>query len=189
MWFFKEKIYFGCNKCGECCRDMDIPLSHYDIIRIIKSGTGIDTETFITLYPAKENESDSVLLYEAFYTLYLSNKTSDNSCIFLKENICTIYNYRPNSCRTWPFSKNSLLRLSIDSEAKKLVSSSCDKNRFKEHSNISNLIDNGVIEVSEYRKLIKKWNKIVSENKKLQTFEKFILFISEQKEITKPNLY
>ena len=59
MWFLRENILFGCNKCGECCKNMDVPLTHYDIHRLMQTGTLMDAETLITLHPALENELDA----------------------------------------------------------------------------------------------------------------------------------
>lgn len=179
MWFFREKILFGCNKCGECCKNMDVPLTHYDIQRLLQSGTLLDLETLITLHPSLGDELDAVKLYGEYNTLYLSNKLSDNSCIFLENNDCTVYNYRPNSCRSWPFSKNSVNKLKIDAVADKTVSVSCDKKPFKEHKKTIKTIDNGIEEVIEYRNLVKIWNKKVEDEPWNQDLETFIKFACE----------
>jgi Fe-S-cluster containining protein len=179
MWFLREKIYFGCNKCGECCKSMDVPLTHIDIYRLLQSGTEIDIETLVTLHPALPDELDAVLLYGEYTTLYLTNKIADNSCIFLENNACTIYNFRPNSCRTWPFSKDSVNRLKIDAVADKTVSVSCDKTRFKDHSKTLKTIDKGIDEVNEFRKLIKKWNNEVEDDPDKQDLETFVRYALE----------
>ncbi len=180
MWFSREKIFFGCNQCGECCRDMDIPLNHYDIYSILQSKPKFDIETFITLHPATADEFDAVRLYGGFTTLYLTNKLSDNSCIFLENNACSIYNHRPNSCRTWPFSKNSSDKLNINNVAGEIVSIFCDKTPFKESKKTLKTINYGINEVSEYRKLIQLWNKEVEDLPEKQTLEFFIEYMTKK---------
>jgi Fe-S-cluster containining protein len=174
MWFFKEKIYFSCNQCGECCRGMDVPLTHYDIYRIMQSETKLSLDTFISLKPSVKNDLDAVFLYGFYNTLFLSNQLKDNSCIFLENSICTIYQYRPNSCRTWPFSTNSLNHLQIDQIAEQLVNVSCDKKRFKNHNETRKNIENGINEVIEYRKLVREWNQKEEQDSELEDFVEFI---------------
>jgi Fe-S-cluster containining protein len=185
MWFLREKILFGCNKCGECCKNMDVPLNHYDIQRLMQSGTKLEPDMIITLHPALADDFDAVLLYGEYNTLYLSNKLSDNSCIFLENNACTIYNHRPNSCRTWPFSKNSLNKLKIDSVADKTVSDCCDKTPFKEHGKTLKTIDKGIDEVTEYRKLLDKWNTEVENDPDKQDLETFVKYAIENAQKSK----
>lgn len=180
MYWFKEKIFFSCNQCGDCCKDMDVPLSHTDIKRLSQANTGYEYEMFITLHSSDKANPDSVLLYDEYQELYLTNKLSDNSCLFLKNNTCSIYEFRPNSCRTWPFSKNLKDKLFIDDVASKLVDISCDKKRFKDHDSVRKDIDTGIEDVKEYRSLVKEWNLIVSENIEKQTLENFIDFLNNK---------
>ena len=174
MLFFKEKIFFSCNLCGSCCKEMDIPITHYDIDRIIKSGTSLELDMFITLYPSTQESEYSALLYNVYSTLFLSNNLSDNSCIFLVDNKCSIYEYRPNTCRTWPISKNENKRLQIDEIAQILVNSSCDKKIFKDHKEISKNIDIGLSELESYRTFLRFWNAKVQDMIEQQTIENFI---------------
>jgi len=176
MWFNKDKILFACNKCGECCRDMDIPLTHYDIFRIIKSKK-IEPHDFIAFKPAVEGDIYALWLYSEYQVLYLANKESDNSCIFLENNQCTIYSQRPNSCQTFPFYKTSLNKLTIAMTAEEMVERHCDKKNFKERRKTLKVIDQGISEVLEYEKLIKSWNKEVRDNIEKQTLSKFIQYL------------
>lgn len=178
MLWFKEKIFFSCNQCGECCREMDVPLSHIDIIRILESKTSLEPEMFITIHPSDKTSPDAILLYGDYQELYLTTKMSDNSCIFLENNVCSIYEFRPNSCRTWPFSKNIKNQLFIDDIASKLVEVSCDKKKFKDHKNIRENIEKGIEEVKAYRDIVMEWNIEVMNKPQEQTLENFIEFIS-----------
>lgn len=174
MLFFKEKIFFSCNFCGSCCKEMDIPITHYDIERIIKSGTTLELDMFITFYPSTPESEYSALLYNEYSTLFLSNNLSDNACIFLVDNKCSIYEHRPNTCRTWPISKNENNRLQIDEIAQVLVNSACDKKRFKDHKEISKNIDIGLFELENYKTFLKFWNAKVKDKIELQTIENFV---------------
>ncbi|MEK7434474.1 MAG: YkgJ family cysteine cluster protein [Cyanobacteriota bacterium] len=174
-WFFREKILFSCNKCGECCHEMDVPLSHVDIIKLLKNN--IEAKDFIDLIISSENEPYSVFIYGEYVSLYLRNKDDDNACIFLENNVCSVYETRPNSCRTWPFSRKKS-KLLIDDYAGKVVEGFCDKKRVKNHKEIDLLIDEGIEEVSEYQNLINKWNNEFSNKKEEKTLDDFIKYIS-----------
>lgn len=46
-----------------------------------------------------------VLLHESGYMVFmLSTVGSDDACVFLKDNICTIHPAKPRACRTYPIS-------------------------------------------------------------------------------------
>ena len=176
MFWFKEKISFSCNQCGSCCREMDVPLSHQDVIRIVEAKTEFDIETFVTLHPTSKENPDSILLYGEYQEMYISNKLSDNSCLFLKDNVCSIYNYRPNPCRIWPISLNPQKKLHIDNTAQELVNSACDKSKFKDHKAIREIIEEGTQEYIDYKKIVYEWNIKVDQKIEEQTIEKFIEF-------------
>lgn len=94
---FKEnfhKIQFKCRSCGHCCRNSQIKLSPYDIIKICEL-EGISTRQFHQKYSyfTFDKENQDIL------TCML--KTSPE-CFFLKDNKCAIYQHRPISCRTFP---------------------------------------------------------------------------------------
>jgi len=79
----KRKAKFRCIKCGLCCR-LRVKLNERDITRLKKIK---GWENFIN----KRN--------------YL--KRVNGWCVFLKKRrsnvICSIYKYRPSTCRKWPF--------------------------------------------------------------------------------------
>ena len=69
--------------CYHCCLETEMTLSEDDITRIEKLGYQI--EAFL-------EEKDG------FMTL----KNVDKKCIFLKNNVCSIYESRPQGCRFYP---------------------------------------------------------------------------------------
>ena len=100
----KDKIRFDCHPgvaCfTRCCKDADMYLYPYDIIRM-KNGLGISSEQFLDQYS-----------FQAFrdnpYFPSLMLKMSDDeekSCPFLSSKGCTIYKDRPFSCRSYPLER------------------------------------------------------------------------------------
>ncbi len=71
-----------CQKCGDCCRYKRIPIKEDDIKRIKEHCNEIDS------FVQKCDEG-----------LYLDGT---NGCPFLKEKLCSIYKYRPDTCFLYP---------------------------------------------------------------------------------------
>lgn len=92
---------FGCHPDVECftrcCRDVDMYLYPYDVIRM-KNRLGIASDRFLerhTVYAFRDNP----------YFPGLMLKMSDDeekSCPFLSHSGCTIYEDRPFACRAYP---------------------------------------------------------------------------------------
>lgn len=75
---------FECRRCGFCCQ-LDVKVNEQDIKRIKRTGRRNFTVK-------KEGET------------FLRHK--DNSCIFFKDGLCSIYPIRPNVCAQFPFEKD-----------------------------------------------------------------------------------
>lgn len=81
-----EKI--DCTACANCCREIKLCLKKDDIANMA-SGLKISPADFIKKY-LQPGESEGE---------YLFNRLP---CPFLKDNLCSAYNFRPNSCRSYP---------------------------------------------------------------------------------------
>lgn len=96
-----ESFCFACHSevsCfNKCCRNLNLFLYPYDIVRLknhleISSGEFIDQYTDIVLRP--DNFFPDVLLKMA--------DNEEQTCPFLSEEGCTVYQNRPDTCRTFP---------------------------------------------------------------------------------------
>jgi len=94
---FKFRCHPGVPCFNQCCADVNIFLTPYDIIRL-KNALGISSGEFIskyTLTPFDKNLHFPVLL--------LAMQDNDKkSCHFVGENGCTVYKDRPWACRMYP---------------------------------------------------------------------------------------
>ena len=72
------------HRCVRCCIETSMPLSALDIAEIVKRG-GYDPSDFTI-------EADGVRQL----------KNIAGRCVFLSEDGCTIYPYRPEGCRIYP---------------------------------------------------------------------------------------
>jgi len=111
--WYKDGVRFKCTGCGKCCtgpkgyiwisRDEIEPLAKHLKMApsaFIKKYTTQPTDEDLASYPNKEALKTKLLLKE------VPSKSSprDYDCVFLSEGAyCSIYNFRPKQCRTYPF--------------------------------------------------------------------------------------
>ncbi|MBW2647790.1 MAG: YkgJ family cysteine cluster protein [Deltaproteobacteria bacterium] len=95
---------FGCYpgvKCFTlCCRDVDMYLYPYDIIRL-KNRLGISSDQFLEQYTFNGFRDNP---HFPSFMLKMSDDEK-KSCPFLSSEGCTIYEDRPSSCRTYPLER------------------------------------------------------------------------------------
>jgi len=100
----EETIRFDCHPgvaCfTRCCKDADMYLYPYDIIRM-KKRLGISSNRLLELYTFQEFRDNP---YFPSLMLKMSDD-EDKSCQFLSAKGCTIYKDRPFSCRAYPLER------------------------------------------------------------------------------------
>jgi len=100
----KESFRFACHSgvaCfTRCCRDLELYLYPYDIIRL-KKRLDISSEEFLNRYAGVVQGLNpcfpSVLL--------LMKDNEEKSCPFLGDEGCEVYQDRPSACRTYPLER------------------------------------------------------------------------------------
>jgi Fe-S-cluster containining protein len=92
---YPENISFKCERCALCCADSK---NRKRSILLLK----IEAERISqkTLKDAAEF-AEKIGGFEPY--IYRMKKTRDGKCIFLKDNLCTIYKIRPLICVFYPF--------------------------------------------------------------------------------------
>ena len=78
---------YDCTNCGNCCKKLTPSLTHTDITKIA-SYLKITYEKFIKNYVEKEIPGGFIL--------------KGRDCPFIENNKCSIYEYRPEICRSFP---------------------------------------------------------------------------------------
>jgi Fe-S-cluster containining protein len=102
-----SKFVFKCHKgvkCfTKCCRDINIILTPYDIIRL-KNRLQLSSEEFLAMYTQGE------LLEKTDLPVVVLKKMDDDlkSCPFVRDEGCIIYEDRPTTCRYYPLGVASL---------------------------------------------------------------------------------
>jgi len=94
---FTFKCHPGVPCYNECCADINIFLTPYDIIRL-KNNLGITSDEFLkqyTISPFDQNLKYPVMLLKM-------RDDEKKSCHFVAEKGCTVYEDRPWACRMYP---------------------------------------------------------------------------------------
>lgn len=78
-----------CTQCANCCRVAEAGLKDREIEKLAKF-VGVSNEEFLRDYTAR-GESDELIL-----------KRTESGCVFLKDNLCSVYEARPRSCANFP---------------------------------------------------------------------------------------
>ena len=102
----KEHFAFECSLCGACCRHVkeSVPLEGLDAFRLARYLRD-KGEPIQCMDDVLAKYAIPVLLHESGYMVFmLSTVGSDDACIFLKDNKCTIHAAKPRACRTYPIS-------------------------------------------------------------------------------------
>lgn len=84
-----DPVLSGCNRGGHCCRNVHVPLTPFDVLRLarcLRTSTGDLLSEWVVINAEGGVEIDG-----------------DPQCPFLVDNQCSVYNLRPDSCRMYPF--------------------------------------------------------------------------------------
>ena len=92
-----DKFKFNCHKgiaCfNKCCKNVDVPLTPYDILRL-KKHLGLRSTEFVARY-SLPFDMDA----HGIPGLKLTHKHGSSECVFVTEEGCSVYQDRPTACR------------------------------------------------------------------------------------------
>ena len=93
----EDEFQFDCHpgvSCfNECCRNIEIQLTPYDIVRL-KGRIGVSSDEFVARYTIPF-EMDQ----HGMPGLRIATKPGTKECVFLEEKGCSVYEDRPTVCR------------------------------------------------------------------------------------------
>ena len=99
----KDWVPFRCRLCGNYCRNlrgnlMPEQIDAYRLARFLRERGEVEyMEDFYTRYTYPD-------MLEGFFPVFLINTVDpDDSCVFLKDGRCSVYEARPRVCRLYPF--------------------------------------------------------------------------------------
>ncbi|MBT8366071.1 MAG: YkgJ family cysteine cluster protein [Deltaproteobacteria bacterium] len=101
-----SRLKFDCHpsvKCfTRCCKDINIILTPYDIIRL-KNRLNLSSEEFLALYTEPQILEKTDLPVVTLKLLDVDDPDSEGkACPFVRENGCLVYEDRPTTCRYYP---------------------------------------------------------------------------------------
>jgi uncharacterized protein len=79
-----------CTQCANCCREGEAGVTARDIAKLAKF-LGMSNEEFRRDYTQRADDNELIL-----------KRTPTTGCVFLKDNLCTVYEARPVSCAHYP---------------------------------------------------------------------------------------
>ena len=100
---FSFRCYPGIGCFNRCCRNLNLFLYPYDVLRL-KNALGISSDEFLDHYV------DVVLRSGNFFpeVLLRMSESKEKTCPFLVDTGCSIYADRPDTCRTFPIEQGVL---------------------------------------------------------------------------------
>ena len=100
LFKYPKHLSFRCEFCTLCCRDTEKRVRRILLLKAdvdnISSETSMEIDRF----------AEGIEGFRPY--IYQMKKTADGRCIFLKGNLCSIYNVRPLVCRFYPFQLRSI---------------------------------------------------------------------------------
>jgi len=103
----EDTFRFSCHPAiscfTECCRQLELALTPYDVLRL-KKACGLRSDEFLDRYVIMEQEE-----YETFPRFYLTMVDDGReSCVFVSPAGCTVYQDRPGACRAYPMGRAAI---------------------------------------------------------------------------------
>lgn len=102
----KDVVNYQCSKCGQCCRHIEnsVMVESLDAYRLAKYLRDRDP-SISTIDEMLTRYCEPMPLTDTCFPIFTLKTTGpDDSCIFLKNGLCSIYEARPRTCRLYPFS-------------------------------------------------------------------------------------
>jgi Fe-S-cluster containining protein len=92
---YPKNVRFKCERCALCCGDTKNRVRSILLLRI--EAERISQKTLKSV----DNFAEKIEGFEPY--VYRMKKTNDGKCVFLKDNLCSIYQIRPLICMFYPF--------------------------------------------------------------------------------------
>lgn len=102
---FRFRCHPGVSCFTECCRELELALSPYDVLRLARH-LGLTTAEFLDRYALME-QADEELFPRVFLAMVDDGRAS---CPFVGPKGCTVYSDRPAPCRSYPLGRGASLK-------------------------------------------------------------------------------
>ena len=195
------KLRFECVHCGKCCTDLNtlVNTTYSDILRI-KNGLNLTQDEVIEILgfyvfdkKLKTEEIDRMVVppieTEKGLAFTGLKKNSNGQCYFYSNNNkrCSIYKFRPNFCRTFPFtfkllinkenSNENAIKIFYTEKGLQFCEGIVEESPIIDTDNWIQLGQEVIQDLTKNIVLIEKWNESVNKKQILPTARNFILTI------------
>lgn len=185
MFGWKKPLLYNCNQCGECCRQMLVPLSDADFRRLRRRFPEQPPASWVRAHPIEREHPEAVWLEDRPHLLMLRSRP-ETGCIFLREGSCGVYTDRPRVCRTWPLDLERQ-RLRISPAHELLVATACDRTPFTGEAEVRREIRATQLEYTAYRARVRQWNQEMRPYPERQTLAALLAYLEISPEEETPH--
>jgi Fe-S-cluster containining protein len=151
-----RKYDFSCQSANACCTKLKVQVSPDDIRRVINHLPELKAEDFIDPVNLENTKAD-----EPFYL----KKRGNSECVFLKDKLCGIHEFKPLLCKNWPmlieeddhviFTINEMLKSDCHYQSLK---QNKDENKIKKSLRESNYYNSEQIIITEKVQALNNFN-------------------------------
>jgi Fe-S-cluster containining protein len=100
---FREIV---CNRCGTCCTEPIVPVTDSDVYRLCQF-KDVSADKIVTFYGKDEIDFDSSsgfwINFKDGRKVMGLRKPKDRCTFLTKDELCSVYEERPMTCRTFPY--------------------------------------------------------------------------------------
>lgn len=157
-----DKIKFSCHKdvacLNACCRDVNIFLTPYDIVRL-KKALEISSQEFLDKYTVSPFSKE-----QKIPVIVLKLNKNDKACPFAGHAGCSVYADRPRACRMYPINENTHdITKETDKPFVLLEDNFCLGHKEDRSISVSEYLNEQGI--GKYNEMLEYFNQIISHNK------------------------
>lgn len=145
----------NCLRCNNCCTSFGVCITIFDVLRISKD-TGKKPEEFVALiddYQPRERAEPAIKINGELKLLVLKHNET-RTCSFFNGKGCSIYDYRPYLCRTYPF----ILKNGKLADVKNRACIIFWYPKGKERESYIESLENYYKQIDKFKEITEEWN-------------------------------
>ena len=187
-----------CERCCQCCSDptLIVTVTHRDLLRLEFFLPEIDLFKIVAFYQLKNDDKmlEKRLMSPAIITdrgkVFLGLQTSNEKCIFLNDKTCQIYDCRPQTCRSFPYTfqiREDQIYWGYSLKAKEYCPAIKEKSQINT-TDLEELASQILKESEEFKQLVLIWNHLAQNNLINPTPQLLLAFLMGKIKLTIENI-
>lgn len=181
---YNRALGFSCQSCGNCCRFQNINITNNDLYKIMQNRPDLDVSDIVDFAESsgivKNLSAERFISEDKEKWMILKKKKASRDCVFLTEdNLCSINDFKPLICKSWPFSLRSHDQfIDISYNNRDFIKKYCSHKSIEGSMNYQELkktLKNFEKEREEYVSLVYRWNKMSMFSKNDKSYFDYIM--------------